>query len=179
MRVNYSGRRIEFTMAYRIDAAKWDVAKQREKNGCTNKLKDVYTSRRVFLSNTKKDLCHCYIEGWCSVSCGTAYVTHLSRDTIEAQNPSRKAGIFCFYSIAVMSTGPCPIQLVVVSAVRAAVRAATAACNSTSQILFFFITQLSIINCQLVTLRRLRRRPRASCSPARWRASFGLRGSGS
>ena len=39
MRVNYSGRRIEFTMAYRIDAAKWDVAKQRVKNGCTNKLK--------------------------------------------------------------------------------------------------------------------------------------------
>ena len=39
MRVNYSGHRIEFTMAYRIDAAKWDAAKQRVKNGCTNKLK--------------------------------------------------------------------------------------------------------------------------------------------
>ena len=39
MRVNYSGQRIEFTMPYRIDVAKWDAAKQRVKNGCTNKLK--------------------------------------------------------------------------------------------------------------------------------------------
>ena len=39
MRVNYSGQRIEFTMPYRIDAAKWDATKQRVKNGCTNKLK--------------------------------------------------------------------------------------------------------------------------------------------
>ena len=38
MRVNYSGQRIEFTMPYRIDAAKWDATKQRVKNGCTNKL---------------------------------------------------------------------------------------------------------------------------------------------
>ena len=39
MKVNYSGQRIEFTMPYRIDAAKWDATKQRVKNGCTNKLK--------------------------------------------------------------------------------------------------------------------------------------------
>ena len=39
MRVNYSGQRIEFTMPYRIDTAKWDATKQRVKNGCTNKLK--------------------------------------------------------------------------------------------------------------------------------------------
>ena len=39
MRGNYSGQRIEFTMPYRIDAAKWDATKQRVKNGCTNKLK--------------------------------------------------------------------------------------------------------------------------------------------
>jgi len=39
MRVNYSRQRIEFTMPYRIDAAKWDATKQRVKNGCTNKLK--------------------------------------------------------------------------------------------------------------------------------------------
>ena len=39
MRVNFSGHRVDFTMAYRIDAAKWDAAKQRVKNGCTNKLK--------------------------------------------------------------------------------------------------------------------------------------------
>ena len=32
MRVNYSGQRIEFTMPYRIDAAKWDATKQRVKN---------------------------------------------------------------------------------------------------------------------------------------------------
>lgn len=31
MRVNYSGQRIEFTMPYRIDVAKWDAAKQRVK----------------------------------------------------------------------------------------------------------------------------------------------------
>lgn len=39
MRVIYHGKRIEFTTGYRIDAAKWDSAKQRVKNGCTNKLK--------------------------------------------------------------------------------------------------------------------------------------------
>ena len=39
MRVNYDGDRVEFTMPYRIDVAKWDAAKQRVKNGCTNKLK--------------------------------------------------------------------------------------------------------------------------------------------
>ena len=31
MRVNYSGQRFELTMPYRIDAAKWDATKQREK----------------------------------------------------------------------------------------------------------------------------------------------------
>lgn len=39
MRVIYNGKRIEFTTGYRIDAAKWDDAKQRVKLGCTNKLK--------------------------------------------------------------------------------------------------------------------------------------------
>jgi len=39
MRVVYDGRRIEFTMRYRTDMAKWDSAKQRVKNGCINKLK--------------------------------------------------------------------------------------------------------------------------------------------
>ncbi|MCL1665439.1 site-specific integrase [Elizabethkingia ursingii] len=38
MRVIYNGQRIEFTTGYRIDTAKWDTAKQRVKNGCTNKL---------------------------------------------------------------------------------------------------------------------------------------------
>lgn len=28
MRLNYSGQRIEFTMPYRIDVAKWDAAKK-------------------------------------------------------------------------------------------------------------------------------------------------------
>ena len=42
MRVNYSGQRIEFTMPYRIDAAKWDATKQRVKNGCTNKLTCIF-----------------------------------------------------------------------------------------------------------------------------------------
>ena len=39
MRVVFASQRIEFTTGYRIDAAKWDAAKQRVKNGCTNKLK--------------------------------------------------------------------------------------------------------------------------------------------
>lgn len=38
MRVIYNGQRIEFTTGYRIDVTKWDNAKQRVKNGCTNKL---------------------------------------------------------------------------------------------------------------------------------------------
>ena len=39
MRVNFTSKRIEFTTGYRIDSAKWDAAKQRVKNGCSNKLK--------------------------------------------------------------------------------------------------------------------------------------------
>lgn len=39
MRVVYNNQRVEFTTGYRIDVAKWDVDKQRVKNGCTNKLK--------------------------------------------------------------------------------------------------------------------------------------------
>jgi hypothetical protein len=39
MRVIFASQRIEFTTGYRIDVAKWDVDKQRVKNGCTNKLK--------------------------------------------------------------------------------------------------------------------------------------------
>ena len=39
MRVVFDGKRIEFTTGYRIDVAKWDAAKQRVRNGCTNKLK--------------------------------------------------------------------------------------------------------------------------------------------
>ena len=39
MRVNFASQRIEFSTGYRIDVAKWDVDKQRGKNGCTNKLK--------------------------------------------------------------------------------------------------------------------------------------------
>ena len=39
MRVNFASKRIEFTTGYRIDSAKWDIDKQRVKNGCSNKLK--------------------------------------------------------------------------------------------------------------------------------------------
>lgn len=39
MRVVFTSQRIEFTTGYRIDAVKWDMDKQRVKNGCTNKLK--------------------------------------------------------------------------------------------------------------------------------------------
>ena len=41
MRVNFASKRIEFTTGYRIDAAKWDADKQRVKNGCSNKLKQL------------------------------------------------------------------------------------------------------------------------------------------
>ena len=39
LRVVFDGQRIEFTTGYRIDAAKWDTAIQRVKNGCSNKLR--------------------------------------------------------------------------------------------------------------------------------------------
>jgi len=39
MRVVFASQRIEFTTGYRIDVSKWDIDKQRVKNGCTNKLK--------------------------------------------------------------------------------------------------------------------------------------------
>ena len=39
MRVIYNCKRVEFTTGYRIDAVKWDAAKQRVTFGCTNKLK--------------------------------------------------------------------------------------------------------------------------------------------
>jgi len=39
MRVVFASQRIEFTTGYRIDVSKWDLDKQRVKNGCTNKLK--------------------------------------------------------------------------------------------------------------------------------------------
>ena len=39
MRVIFASQRIEFTTGYRIDIEKWDVNKQRVRNGCTNKLK--------------------------------------------------------------------------------------------------------------------------------------------
>ena len=38
MRVIFAGKRIELTTGYRIDVAKWDSAKERVKNGSTNKL---------------------------------------------------------------------------------------------------------------------------------------------
>ncbi len=52
MRVNYSGQRIEFTMPYRIDAAKWDATKQRVKNGCTNKLKVSFLFPLIIIDNS-------------------------------------------------------------------------------------------------------------------------------
>ena len=49
MRVNFASQRIEFTTGYRIDVAKWDVDKQRVKNGCTNKLKQSASEINVSL----------------------------------------------------------------------------------------------------------------------------------
>lgn len=53
MRVVYNGKRVDFTMPYRIDAAKWDADKQRVKNGCTNKLK-------VAASEINTEIMRCY-----------------------------------------------------------------------------------------------------------------------
>ena len=39
LQVFFNSKRIDFTTGYRIDAAKWDSAKQRVKNNATNKLK--------------------------------------------------------------------------------------------------------------------------------------------
>lgn len=55
MRVIYDGKRIEFTTGHRIDVSKWDVEKQRVKNGCTNKLK-------ISASDINSDLKHCEME---------------------------------------------------------------------------------------------------------------------
>ena len=49
MRVNFASKRIEFTTGYRIDSAKWDAAKQRVKNGCSNKLKQSASEINVSL----------------------------------------------------------------------------------------------------------------------------------
>lgn len=53
MRVVYNGKRVDFTIPYRIDVAKWDAAKQRVKNGCTNKLK-------VSASEINTEITRCY-----------------------------------------------------------------------------------------------------------------------
>ena len=40
MRLSYGGKAFDYSTGYRIDASKWDVKKQRVKNGCTNKRKE-------------------------------------------------------------------------------------------------------------------------------------------
>lgn len=55
MRVVFSGKRIELTTGYRIDVEKWDSAKERVKNGCTNKLNQS-------ASEINSDLLHYYAE---------------------------------------------------------------------------------------------------------------------
>ena len=51
MRVVYNNQRVEFTTGYRSDVAKWDLEKQRIKNGCTNKLKQTSSEINSDLSN--------------------------------------------------------------------------------------------------------------------------------
>lgn len=53
MRVVFGGKRVDFTMCYRIDVAKWDADKQRVRNGCTNKLK-------ISSSEINAELTRCY-----------------------------------------------------------------------------------------------------------------------
>lgn len=56
MRVMYGGERVEFTTGYRIDAAKWDIEKQRVKNGCANKLKQTAADINAALLNFYTDI---------------------------------------------------------------------------------------------------------------------------
>ena len=51
MRVTYACQRVEFTTGYRIDVAKWDIARQRVKNGCTNKQKQSASEINADLQN--------------------------------------------------------------------------------------------------------------------------------
>ena len=56
MRVNFASKRIEFTTGYRIDAAKWDSDKQRVKNGCSNKLKELASEINEKMNDYLKEL---------------------------------------------------------------------------------------------------------------------------
>lgn len=56
MRLVYGGKRIDFSTGIRIDARKWDNAKQRAKNGCTNKLKQSSTEINAELSKYYSDI---------------------------------------------------------------------------------------------------------------------------
>ena len=57
----------------------------------------------------------------------------------KAVNSTWSVSHFLILSISQFQNGPCPMQLVVVIAVKAAVSAATAIFNSTSQMFLFFI----------------------------------------
>lgn len=56
MRLVYGGSRVDFTTGIRIDVQKWDNAKQRAKNGCTNKLKQSSTEINAALSKYYSDI---------------------------------------------------------------------------------------------------------------------------
>lgn len=56
MRVKFDGKRIEFTTGYRIDADKWDSAKQKAKSGCSNKLKQTASQINTALSRYDADI---------------------------------------------------------------------------------------------------------------------------
>lgn len=55
VRVTYNGSRVDFHTGYRIDVCKWDSDKQRGKNGCFNKIKQI-------ANQIKTDILHYYTE---------------------------------------------------------------------------------------------------------------------
>ena len=56
MRVKFDGNRIEFTTGYRVDADKWDSARQKVRSGCTNKLKQSASQINTALARYDADI---------------------------------------------------------------------------------------------------------------------------
>lgn len=56
MRLTFNGIRINFSTGFRVDASKWDEAKQRVKNGCTNKAMQSSSEINTMLNQYETEL---------------------------------------------------------------------------------------------------------------------------
>ena len=56
MRLTFNGIRINFSTGFRIDAPKWDEAKKRVKNGCTNKAMQTSSEINAMLNQYEYEL---------------------------------------------------------------------------------------------------------------------------